>query len=486
MRILSEAKGASLSPGAAPVPRLTLEQKRCIHTDSNDEENDVFRSPGYANGRHSADGTPNGSKDHEVKAAHTRRFVCDTNPEGMFAEAAGSDVASKHSSRFVCDTNPEGMFAEITRSDDARKPARNDEVGVWVSTSSGNASSNAVSLRPAIPYDHILIPYVREHCLNCLPPDKEFRQLRKTFYRKIQPIYNLIPESEIEGDDTPSTIVLRQVISLAAATDAAMINNLKLANQGPDKLSFAEFSQKLSGAIRTTLATSIISDRTVNIRALCMLSLYFQPSSIEESEVPAHFFAEAVHHSQTLGMHLLRTGDPALETLFCAVWAVDVINAAAYGRPRNFHERDFAGDLDQCISRQEPCFRLWLNMSRWLDQTIDLYRPAASATLAEFKPFVDLPVLEPMIVEAKALEVPTFLIGEPNLRKCMLGFNSPLLQRLSKYSTMPSSSSPVGWRGPEPLRGPTRRTPRAFPQQQQTHAAPSPPSASPTASDERS
>jgi hypothetical protein len=337
----------------------------------------------------------------------------------MFAEAIGSDAAGKHTSRFVCDTNPEGMFAEITRSDDARKPARNDEVGVWVPTSTLNQASSAAGLRPSIPFDNILIPYAKEHCLPCMPPEKEFRQLKKIYYRKIHPIYNLIPESLLEGaDDDPAIIVLRQVISLASATDPAMINNLKLANKGADKLTFQEFSQALSGAIRTTLATSLISDRTINIRVLCMLSLYFQPSSIEESEVPAQFFAEAVHHSQTLGLHLLRTGDAALETLFCAVWAVDVINAASYGRPRLFHERDFAADLDQCISRQEPCFRLWLSVSRWLDQTISLYRPAASAQMGsgEFKPFIDLPVLEPMIVEANALEVPTFLIGKVQSR----------------------------------------------------------------------
>lgn len=406
-RKVSETRPATSRPVAI---WLTTSQKRCIHAEGHDgDDGDVFRSPSHHNGR---DG-PNG-KGPEVKLEHTRRFVCDTNPEGMFAEAIGSDAASKHSSRFVCDTNPEGMFAEITRSDDARKPARNDEVGVWVPTSTMNQASNTAGLRPSIPYDNILIPYAQEHCLTCMPPDKEFRQLKKIYYRKIHPIYNLIPESLLDGaNDDPAAIVLRQVISLAAATDPAMINNLKLGNHGSEKLTFSEFSQTLSGAIRTTLATSLISDRTINIRVLCMLSLYFQPSSIEESEVPAQFFAEAAHHSQTLGLHLLRTGDAALETLFCAVWAVDVINAASYGRPRLFHERDFAADLDQCISRQEPCFRLWLSISRWLDQTIGLYRPAASAQMGtELKPFIDLPVLEPMIVEANALEVPTFLLGK--------------------------------------------------------------------------
>ncbi|KAG7114191.1 hypothetical protein HYQ44_008893 [Verticillium longisporum] len=412
-------------PSGLPLKRKQVQQacescrkrkKRCIHTEG-DEDADVSKSPGSRTRNH--DGTPNGQGDHGViPSAHSsRRFVCDTNPEGLFAEATGSDaLGSKRGSRFLGDTNPEGMFAEVTHSDGATSTARNDEVGVWVSTrhdtSVAPESSNVTAPHPAIPYDEILLPYVQEHCLTCVPPEREYRQLKKVYTRKIHPIYALVPDSAMTDNDSPANIVLRQVISLAAATDPSMANYLRLSNKGSEKLSFVEFSQALSGAVRTTLATSLIVDRTVHIRALSMLSLYFQPSSLQESEVPAQFNAEAIHHSQTLGLHLLRTGDPALETLFCAVWAVDKINAAAYGRPRLLHERDFAATLEECFSRQEPCFRLYLSISRWLDRTIDLYRPAASAhALGDLKPFVELPVLEPMIVEANALEVPTHLLA---------------------------------------------------------------------------
>ncbi|KAM0324864.1 hypothetical protein ACHAQA_007830 [Verticillium albo-atrum] len=395
-------------PSGLPLKRKQVQQacescrkrkKRCIHTEG-DEDADGLKSPASAHPRN-LDGTPNGNGDHATPAHSSRRFVCDTNPEGLFAEATGSDALGKQHSRFLGDTNPD---------------ARNDEVGVWVSTRHDTSvvpdAANVTAPHPSIPYDQILLPYVKEHCLTCVPPEREFRQLKKVYARKIHPIYALVPDSALTDDDSPATIVLRQVISLAAATDPSMANYLKLSNKGPDKLSFTEFSLALSGAVRTTLATSLIIDRTVHIRALCMLSLYFQPSSLEESEVPAQFYAEAIHHTQTLGLHLLRTGDPALETLFCAVWAVDKINSAAYGRPRLLHERDFAATLEECFSRQEPAFRLYLSVSRWLDRTIDLYRPAASAhALGDLKPFVELPVLEPMIVEANALEVPTHILA---------------------------------------------------------------------------
>ncbi|ROT38418.1 hypothetical protein SODALDRAFT_276917 [Sodiomyces alkalinus F11] len=466
-------KFVASGPSGLPVKRKQVQQaceacrkrkKRCIHTDgqqqqqqqqqqqSLDEDGDDLKSPSSNLSSRARDGRPprrnlpdrSPVRQHGMPTAYpSGRFVCDTNPEGMFTEAVGNTTPTPtptyQERRFVCDTNPEGMFAEATGPpQDPAASSRNDEVGVWVpsrphrgpsppSPSSSSSSSsfsssgsktqapNAPAPRPSIPFDPILLPYVREHCLPCVPPDKDFRQLKKVYSRKIHPIYALVPDSVLGEDDSensPAHTVLRQVISLAASTDPSMANHLRLKNKGPAKLPLADFTNALSGAIRTTLATSLIPDRTVHIRVLCMLSLYFQPSSADESEVPSQFFAEAVHHCQTLGLHLLRTGDPALETLFCAVWALDKINAAANGRPRLLYEWDFAASVDECIGRQEPCFRLFLMVSRWLDRTIDLYRPAVSAdALGENKPFVELPVLEPLIVEANALEVPTFLVA---------------------------------------------------------------------------
>ncbi|TDZ60845.1 hypothetical protein CTRI78_v004611 [Colletotrichum trifolii] len=314
--------------------------------------------------------------------------------------------------RFVGDLNPEGMFAEAADSDSAANPAHKADVGVWLqsgSTPSGQASSNVVT-RPTPMLDKLLLPHVREICLACVPPERDFKHLHRVYREKIHPIFAIVPEDTMAGD-APAAVLMRQVVSLAAATDPEMKNHLRLMSNGPKKMSYQDFSQQLSGSIRTILETKLISDRTVHIRALCMLSLYIQPSEADETDLPALLGAKAVHHCQTLGLQLFHTSDDASDTLFCAVWALDHINAAAYGRPSVLHERDIGPGLEECFRRQAPCFRLFLSVVQWLDKVIELYRPGVIAKSLEAKPFIDLPVLEPMILEAGALEVPTPLLA---------------------------------------------------------------------------
>lgn len=152
-------------------------------------------------------------------------------------------------------------------------------------------------------------------------------------------------------------------------------------------------------------------------QALAILSLYTQPTCAEEDDLPAQLGGRAIHHIQTLGLHQLKYDAPNsddLNTMFCAVWALDRINAAVYGRPCLIHERDIGANLNACIQKQQPCFRLMLSVVQWLDQVIELYRPGPSAQVSGLQKvaYIDLPVLEAMIVEADALKVPSSLIGK--------------------------------------------------------------------------
>lgn len=305
------------------------------------------------------------------------------------------------------------MFTEAADMDSAANPTQNAEVGVWLpsgNAATGQASSTVVSRPPAM-IDKVLLPFVKTNCLTCVPPEKDFKHLHKVYREKIHPIFSLVPEDVIDDGDSPAAIVMRQVVALAAASDPDMKHHLRLANHGNKKMSYQDFHRELSGSIRTILETSLIPDRTIHIRALCMLSLYIQPSGADEADLPAQLGARAVHHSQTLGLQLFHTSDDSLDTLFCAVWALDRINAATYGRPSVLHEGDIGPGLEDCFRRQSPCFRLLLSVVQWLDKVIELYRPGVIAQSLEAKPFIDLPVLEPMILEAGALEVPTPLLG---------------------------------------------------------------------------
>ncbi|KAM0438302.1 hypothetical protein ACHAQK_006681 [Fusarium lateritium] len=329
-----------------------------------------------------------------------------------------STPKTQSSSRFVGDLNPEGMFMEATGSASVRETSQKGDVGIWLSSNGGpGQASQFITSRPPPIMDQFLLPFVKEHCLSCLPPEQDFRQLRRLYLEKIHPILPVIPEAALElPADEPGTIVLRQLVSLAASTDPSMARYLRLQNRGDEVLDCQDFMQSVSSAVRAILETSIITDRVLHIRALIILALYTQPSSSEEADLPAQLGGRAIHHIQTLGLHLLRYDAPnceELETLFCAVWAVDRINAAAYGRPCLMHERDIGANLDGCIKKRPPCFRLFLSVIQWLDQVIELYRPGPSAEASGLDKiaYIDLPVLEAMIVNADALKVPGSLIA---------------------------------------------------------------------------
>ncbi|KAF5600454.1 transcription factor [Fusarium pseudoanthophilum] len=280
-----------------------------------------------------------------------------------------SGSTPNQSSRFVGDLNPEGMFMEATGSASIRETSQKGDVGIWLSSNNPGQASQFITSRPPPIMDQFLLPFVKEHCLSCLPPQQDYLKLKALYLEKIHPVMPIIPESALEGDE-PASVVLKQLICLAASTDPSMALYLHLQNKGDDLIPCQDFMQSLSSAVRAILETSIITDRVLHIRALILLSLYTQPNSSEEADLPAQLGGRAIHHIQTLGLHLLRYDGPnseELETLFCA----------------------------------------------WLDQVIELYRPGPSAEASGLDKiaYIDLPVLEAMIVNADALKVPGSLIA---------------------------------------------------------------------------
>ncbi|KEY73830.1 hypothetical protein S7711_03124 [Stachybotrys chartarum IBT 7711] len=425
--------------GGLPVKRRQVQQacgdcrrkkRRCVHTEGAVDEvvEDQRQRQGSSQSPPPAiaaaptprpsDHPPhagNGNASHLARPPHSP-----VEPSGISTPNHSAGEAPRpQSSRFVGDLNPEGMFMEAAGSLSTREASQKGDVGIWLSSSAlvSGQSSQLVTSRPPPLMDNFLLPFVKEHCLSCLPPEQDFLKLKAAYIQKIHPVFPVIPESALEGSlDNPINVVSRQLVCLASVTDPELSQHLHLANRGPGLISPQEFSQAISSSVRAILETSIIADRVVHIRALVMLSLYTQPTCTEESDLPAQLGGRAVHHIQTLGMHLLRYDGPNsndLENLFCAVWALDRINAAIYGRPCLIHERDIGANLETCIRRRPPCFRLLLLVVQWLDQVIELYRPGPSAEVSGMVKvaYIDLPVLEAMIVNADALKVPSPLIA---------------------------------------------------------------------------
>ena len=322
--------------------------------------------------------------------------------------------------------NPEAVFVEA--ADSARPPntepetaaAKNSHLGIWLSGSAGSGVGSVHRASHSIPLvQRLLDSVVERECLSCVPPEEDYVRLRETFTTKIYPIFPLIPPAMLadDGEKSDTAILTRQLVSLAASADPDMAPYLHLQNQHPSApLPSAEFASAIASAVRALLETDRISDRIVRIRAHLTLSLYLQPSSTAQADLPAQLAMRAIHDVHTLGLQVMRfeagEGNEELETLFCLAWAVDRLNAAMYGRPVLMHEQDLGCDLDSCIRNRDPCFRLLLLVVQWLDQVICLYRANTPVSeQPETAAVVDLPVLEEMIVEAEALKEPGPLIG---------------------------------------------------------------------------
>ncbi|KAL5601461.1 hypothetical protein BROUX41_002556 [Berkeleyomyces rouxiae] len=431
------AGDATSSPIPSTVPRPSGHTISPSNTPSNPSS---FR-PGSPS-RHSAPSqtsppapTPTPTPDD---ARRVGRFVGDLNPEAMFVEAAAASVPPQKyqvglwlsgASHRGSGASASGNGARGTGADedgniadglaDSTNNGASDDNGTGAAETSGATLAGPADAndtprpRTGNMLDRFFLPFVYSECLPCLPPPRQFAALRSLFLRRIHPLFPVIPESVLFSDATDAgTIVLKQAVCVAAATHPAMSPHFVLANHGDCVLSFHEFTSTLCTAAQAALQSTIISDRFVLIRAYLMLSLYAQPSSVDEMDLPAVLLGLAMHHTHTLGLQVRDDADAEMIQLYCALWALDKLNAAIYGRPSLVQDHDMSVKITDWISQCPPCFRLLLLIVEWLNKVIELYRPGPSKEASDYEKIssVDLPVLEKLILEADALKVqPTLL-----------------------------------------------------------------------------
>ena len=311
-------------------------------------------------------------------------------------------------SRFVGDTNPEGLLVEVVCPKSRRDSSHSGGVGIWI------CQPVTVSHAPAVTLAHrglesIILPYVRDICFKVVPPAPDLAALRTIYLNKIHPLFPIFGDMSLRGvDQSPETTLAKQVICLAAATDPSAGPHLQF-ESGSRPLSHAEFSTTLTSAIRATVDSGLIKDHLVLSRCLSLLSLYIQPPSAEDADLPSLIASLAVHHAHTLAVEIKgksESEDREMERLFLCVWTLDRLNAAFHGRSCLMHERDFGRSLGDSIARQPPEFRLVLAVVMLLDKVIALYRPGA-----ENCDFFDSGALEEIIVRAGATRINPSLLA---------------------------------------------------------------------------
>ncbi|ETS73882.1 hypothetical protein PFICI_14828 [Pestalotiopsis fici W106-1] len=321
---------------------------------------------------------------------------------------------SRAATRFVGDLNPRHLFIEATSPHSARDLSVRGGVGVWESRNTAQDARSAAAPRsapsligPSQTMQNLLAQQVQVKYQTCVPAVQDWFALRNIYLGKQDPLYPVINIALADGQDAGS-ILVRQVISLAAAANSQAMPHLRLLPNGV-LLSRPEFTAALSVAIYTTVESGLITDRVLLIRVLLLFSMYMQPTCPEEADMPTAIFAKAAHQFMTLGLHLDMGAAEAdhedLRSLFLCTWALDRLNSAIYGRSCTVHERDIGWDFEDSIKRQNPPFRLLLSVVNQLEDVIDLYRPQKD------KDFIDMPILEQLIIDSEATQVSETLLA---------------------------------------------------------------------------
>ncbi|KAI0869105.1 hypothetical protein GGS24DRAFT_494024 [Hypoxylon argillaceum] len=387
-------------------------KKRCIHTDPK-----VHGDPPPA-------GSPNKPPETERPQASPSNLPSKPPPaptpeatqpalpviqNGRGAEKRGE----AHSSAFYGDLNPEAILMEATSLCSRRDVSAPGGVGIWQapiaprpSTQGSSVPNVQSSSRRAV--QDMLRSYLWNHCLPCRAPAADYAVLRRIYFEKMNPIFPIFEDPSVSSaPDEPTDILVQQVISLAAAADFEAVQHLRVSPNGP-LLSRQEFCACLSNSVLTTMDAGIVTDRVWLTRLSAALSLYTQPTNVEEADTPALLNSRAVHQMHTLGIQMAvddgHQKRDMIRTLFCCLFALDRITSAFYGRACLIHERDVGWDIEDCIRAQAPPFRVLLMIITQLDKVIGVYRPGTRPA----KPvLIELPIFEQMILDAEALRMPS-------------------------------------------------------------------------------
>lgn len=429
-------------------------QKRCPHNSAATDPipTSVIKTGKTPNSTSTHGSPPNQPNPSNPKGQTPSPVLPEQSDESSSTHLVASQLVELSASRFVGDLDPESIFIEAAhkRSEQSSSYRHHCDVGTWMRrlprqpnkidaprANNGSERANINSHHRRQPSNDSLPFFVLKggptHSaqdgtgaeFDVCPPEQDYQYLHTIYSEQIHPILPFLDDADFHESRSPykesaRKSVFRQVISLAAAVDASAAKHLRLQVNGP-LLSFQDFHQRLSKAIFSSLDDNILTDRADRIRVLLILSFFYQPRNPSERDMAPLIFSQAVHFSQSLGVHLRgykderMSGEGAAERLFCMIWALDRINAAFHGRPCLIHDRDTDRDLDQCIDAQDdPAFRLFLRTVKILDNVIWLYCPRNDNTGP-----VDIPVFESMIVDVGAEKLhPRLLskcIGIPKL-----------------------------------------------------------------------
>ncbi len=369
-------------------------------------------------------------------------FLGDLNPEGILIEAMAPAQRTAETEKdsghqvigFVPPTSPRqsrGAPVPERRTVDATSPTlvnspahstlADDTPGPFFSIPRGDGTRLTIPVQDTAKFAALAQTLVNRGLADkVVPSDTEWQALRDLYLAKIHPIFPIYDESTLV--ELPEDASLRELIQasvcLAAATDREARNLLSFKSPVEPKsqttVSFDEYSREMANFINRRLAElqgSQAIPLAHQIQVMALTCLYWQPASPTERFEPLSLYAKLVSLVHTHGLHLgvsasvqTKHGAGGGSRIFKCVYALDRLMNTISARPLMFHNVDLM-EVPRPDPHDPPIFKLFMALILILDQVIEMYRPRPSVS------YIDIPVLEGMVLEAGAQFEPENLVG---------------------------------------------------------------------------
>jgi hypothetical protein len=320
----------------------------------------------------------------------TPRSLADGNPTGRKRAQRRMSLSALMDStaqQFISDLHPEAGFLERNSSRPRHPGAKaTANVGVWVdkqewnelirqrdatngTTSNGQLQGSVGATKP--------LPR---------PTSAQVAGLVDVYFRKLHPMLPLIDELEFREAYVAGTVSepYLHAICIVAAKDKDAEPFL----HSPDTdtpIAPRDFCSSLQSSVKGALAVSNRYDRLTQIRMSALISFHIEgPDGAEDASM---FVTQAMHHCQTLGLHLgqqsslpTRSTRP-MKLLFWTIWTLDRFNAAINGRPIIMADHDIAIEPFERGESEFAAFEILLKIAHIMNDVIGFYRPGNPPTV---------------------------------------------------------------------------------------------------------
>lgn len=288
----------------------------------------------------------------------------------------------------------------LDRTSDDNARHQRGEVGVWLVDSAVHSEDETPRkiTRPRASISRSANHGIDETtAFDVLQPSDQ-AALIDIYFSRIHPLLPILDEPEFRQGLCESSIpnTLIRAVCLVASKDDRAQDFLRIGLASSSLMGTREFSKAIYSTILNDLRGDLRLDKISLIRTLALASLHSEGS--DGAEEASMHLAQAIHHSQTIGVHLGRPGRSqnleAMNKLFWTLWGLDKLNAATNGRPVMFNDQDLGIAPFTPRTPSDRPFDVWLKLATMLSKVISLYRPTASPDATgwedEFPGFEDM------------------------------------------------------------------------------------------------